>query len=990
MNATDKVSDFLDRLARAVAGQVKSDDLTRALYSTDASIYQVVPHGVLVPRDVDDVVAAVTLAAEYGVPLLPRAAGTSLAGQAVNEALVIDFTRHLDRIISIDPEARVARVQPGVILDDLNRALRPHGLQFGPDPASSNRACMGGIVANNSTGSHSIRYGMTADHVLGLTAVLADGSVARWGEGEGPTSGAMQRRIEQALAALLADERRQQAIRAGTPHHWRRCGGYNLDRFLPDFESPVLATGLAPRVAPGPATLLCGSEGTLGVMTEIALNLVPRPPSAGLVLLHFDDLHTSLRAVPALLETGASAIELLDDLSLRLCVDVPEYGRLLSSVFGVAPFCILIVEYDGDSEREVMAGVERLKRLLARDRLGSSGLTMALKEEQQAAVWVIRKVGLGLLMSVKGDAKPVPFIEDAAVPVEALPDYIERLDAACASLDTPITYYAHASAGCLHVRPLMDLSRVDEVSKMERIAAASAELAREYGGAISSEHGDGRTRSWLNEAFFGRELYGLYREVKRLFDPDNLFNPGMIVDARPMTDHLRRQPVPPARTLVDFSDYAVDSAVDLGTAAPRAGHSPSGYVRAVEMCNGAAVCLQRASGTMCPSFMVTRNEEDSTRGRANALRAAMTGLLPAEELAGDRLRAVMDLCVGCKACKAECPSAVDMARLKFEFLARYHAAHGVGARDRFFGRVAALNRLGSGPLASLSNAIVRGPLGRAAVRRLGVAPQRALPPLSREPFMAWWDRRAPARAQAEARPAVVLLIDPFTNYNYPSVGQAAAGFLEAAGWSVLPVAVDEGRPAISKGLLDEARKAADRTLAALHPLARQGLPIVGLEPSSLLTLRDEYFYLLPGDGRVREVAELALTFEEFVARAADRDGLSVRFSDGPRRLLLHGHCHQKALVGTGPARRALGLLPGAVVEEVDSGCCGMAGSFGYEAEHYDISMQMAERRLLPAVRGAAEDTIIVAAGVSCRQQIAHGSSRQALHPAQVLFAALAG
>ncbi|MEZ4518790.1 MAG: FAD-linked oxidase C-terminal domain-containing protein, partial [Chloroflexota bacterium] len=603
----------------------------------------------------------------------------------------------------------------------------------------------------------------------------------------------------------------------------------------------------------------------------------------------------------------------------------------------------------------------------------------------------VRKAGLGLLMSMKGNFKPVPFIEDAAVPVADLPDYVRQLETFCADLGTPITYYAHASAGCLHVRPLMDASMASDVAKMPLIAQFSADLVRGYGGAISSEHGDGRSRSWLNEAFYGPDLYELFKQVKQIFDPHALLNPGIIVDPQPMTDNMRWPALGGRDARVGFSDYLQPPAnlpqeltawqVD-GPTQP----GDTGLSRAINLCNGSGVCRQTAGGTMCPSFMVTRDEMHSTRGRANALRAAMSGLLPPEELTSPRMHGVMDLCISCKACKSECPSAVDMARLKMEFLERYHEANGISLRERFFGNVAQLNRLGSGRLAPLSNAALGNGVVRSVLNRtLGLAPRRKLPPLAEQTFESWFNQR-PRRESAKQ---LVLLVDPFTNANYPEIGRAAVEFLETAGYGITMVAADEGRAFLSKGLLSEAREAADLTLEALMPCADSGLPIVGLEPSSLLTLRDEYLYLLGDDVRASRVAAQALTFEEFVAHEAVAGRLDVEFKREARRLLLHGHCHQKALIGTGPARAALSLPPGYTVEEVDSGCCGMAGSFGYEAEHYDVSMAMAERRLLPAVRSADEETIIVAAGVSCRQQIAHGSERTALHPAQVLRQALA-
>ncbi|MCO5180156.1 MAG: FAD-binding protein [Candidatus Promineofilum sp.] len=986
-----KVKAFVADCRRHVAGELRDDLYTRVLYSTDASLYQVMPHAVVIPRTIEDVIAAVALAAEYGLPVLPRGAGTSLAGQAVNEALIIDFTRHLDAIVEINPDERWVRVQPGVVVDDLNASLRPHSLQFGPDPASSDRSTVGGMVANNATGSHSLLYGMTADHVQAMEVVLADGSRLALPPSANPTGGNI--RVVTGIKELIADSANRQIIREGTPHYWRRCGGYNLDRLMTS-DTPNLAQ------------LVCGSEGTLAVMTEITLGLVPRPAHTGLALVHFDDLPTALAAVPAMLETQPAAVELIDHLSLTLCRDVLAYARLLASVVDGHPYCLLVVEFQGDDEAAVADGIQQLEERLRRGRLGASHVTRALTPEAQRAVWGVRKAGLGLLMSMKGDVKPVPFIEDAAVPVAHLSTYVSQIEAYCAELGTPVTYYAHAGAGCLHIRPLINRRRAAEVARLPDIARFAAGLVHGYGGAISSEHGDGRARSWLNESFYGPQLYDLFRQVKRIFDPQNRLNPGIIVEAASMTEAMRALPEAPDESRVWFGDYErIDGQIlriakqgnthSQSTTAGPGGSNPassapaSGFVRAVEMCNGAGVCRRLTTGTMCPSFMVTRDEEHSTRGRANALRAALSGVLPAAELTSPRMAATMDLCISCKACKAECPSAVDMARLKSAFLVRYYAVHGVPLRARFFGHAATLNRLGSGRMAPATNAVLRSRLGRRlAARVLGLAPERPLPLLAREPFAAWWGRRSSAPALPDGE-AVMLLIDPFTNYNHPEVGIAAVEFLTAVGVAVVAaLCADDGRALISKGLMGAARRTAAQVVDALTPAAEQGLLIVGLEPSGLLTLRDEYFHLLPDDPRVALVAGQARTFEEYVDELAARLDLLPYFNAVPRRVLLHGHCHQKALVGTGPARRALSLPPGYTVEEVDSGCCGMAGSFGYEAEHYAISMQMGERRLLPAVRAAATGTIIAAAGVSCREQIAQGSGRTALHPAQILRDAL--
>ena len=976
MNQTNALPDFLDELRRRVDGELRTDMTSRTLYSTDASIYQVLPHGVLLPETMEDVQAAVELAHRYQIPLLPRTAGSSLAGQATNEALVIDFTRYLDQVLEINREEQWVRVQPGIVLDELNILLQAHGLQFGPDPASSNRAAMGGIVSNNSTGSHSILYGMTADHVLEMNVILNDGSRAHFG----PLSDdeLLQRRqrrgregqIYRQLEAMLGDETNREVIRQGTPHHWRRCGGYNLDRFV--------AGGATYRWPQDTrfnlAKLVCGAEGTLAVISDLKLNLVPLPQRTALAIVHFDNLYDALSAVPTMLEVQPSAIELLDNLGLTMCRGVPEYARLLSTFIEGRPNCVLITEFYGRSERELRAKIDGLRQQLRRRKIGATSVVPALDDEQQTNVWTVRKVGLGLMMSIKGDHKPIPFIEDAAVPPEHLAEYVTRVERFCHDLGTQVAYYAHASAGCLHIRPLVNTKVAEEVARLPQIAQFAVELLGQYGGSLSSEHGDGKTRSWLNEQFFGPDLYRLFCEVKQAFDPHNILNPGTVVNPPPMTDDLRYGPAYEVIALKEHLDFSADQ----------------GFHRAVEMCNGAGICRKRTTGTMCPSFMVTREEEHSTRGRANLLRAAMSGHLPVEEFTGKRMYEALDLCIECKACKAECPSSVDMAKIKFEWLAHYHEAHGTPLRARLFGDIARLSRLSSGTVAPLANLGLQNGLARALMEKtVGISRRRSLPPFAREPFTAWFSKRKAAKHSRYGLRPVVLFNDTFNTYNDPQVAIAAVELLEAGGYDVvLPGHKCCGRPMISKGLVAQARAAARDTVDKLAPLAEEGLPIIGLEPSCILTLRDEYLSLLPHDERARTVAAQALTLEEFLAQQATTGKLQLQFNHEARRLLLHGHCHQKALVGTGPSKRALTLPPNYEVQEIDSGCCGMAGSFGYEAEHYEISLQMGERRLFPAVRQASQETILVAAGTSCRHQIAHGAGRRAYHPAEVLRDAL--
>ncbi len=973
MPTPNTIPDFMNDLQKQTTGDLHTDDYSRILYSTDASLYQVMPHGVLFPKTVEDIHAAAELAAKYRVPLLPRAAGTSLAGQTVNEALVIDMTRHLDQILEVNAEEKWVRVQPGVVFDTLNQYLQPMGLKFGPDPATGNRAALGGIIGNNATGSHSLVYGMGADHIIGANVVLSDGSLAVFEplEADLVAQRRQQSNLEGEIYRRIWDISHNQAgiIRAGTPRHWRRCGGYNLDRFV---------DGVSYNYPQDPrfnlARLICGSEGTLAVMTELKLNLVPTPSKTALAILHFDDLYTALNAVTTILEVEPSAIELLDNLGLTMCREVPAYARLLATFAEGNPYCILVTEFYGETEAELQAKIERLTRHLNQQKAGQTHIVPIIDPALQNNVWSVRKAGLGLLMSVKGDYKPIPFIEDAAVPVEHLPEYIANIETFCNDLGTNMVCYAHASAGCLHVRPIINTKLAQEVDKLPTISRHAIEILGQYGGAFSSEHGDGRARSWLNEAFFGPDLYGLYKEVKHAFDPHNLLNPGNIVEAPSMTENLRFG--------ADYQTITVKEHIDFS--------EDQGFHRAVEMCNGAGVCLKRTDGTMCPSFMATRDEEHSTRGRANMLRAALSGILPPEELTSERMFEVMDLCIECKACKSECPSSVDMAKIKLEFLAHYFEKHGTPLRSLIFGDIALWSRLSSGPQAPLINWFMGLGLVKWGLDKfMGISQERQMPKFARHPFHRWFKKHTPGPAVQPGK-KVVLFNDTFNTYNYPHVAIAGTEVLEALGYEImLPGHKCCGRAMISKGLVNKARRAAQDTVDRLAPFAEQGIPIVGLEPSCLLSMRDEYHYLLPDDPRVPVVADHCYTFEEFMAKLADDGALDLSlFTDRARHILLHGHCQQKSLVGTAPSQRALTLPAGYTVSEVDSGCCGLAGSFGYESEHYEISMTIGERRLFPAVREQADDTIIAAAGASCRQQVKQGTGQQVMHPAEILRDAL--
>ncbi len=971
--SAEELDDFAEALRPRLSGALHLDAMTRALYATDASLYQIQPVGVLVPRHVDDVQAALEAAARYRLPVLPRGGGSSLAGQAVGAALVIDFTRHLDAVVEINAAERWARVQPGLVLDDLNAHLAPHGLMVGPDPASSNRATLGGMVGNNATGTHSILYGNVVNHVREIRALLADGSPATFGALDDAAWEARTRApglegdLYRGLDRILRTQRA--VIARDTPTHWRRNSGYRLEYLLDRVHTYA---GEVEQTTRNVAQVLCGSEGTLAVSTEITLSLVPRPKQTAVGVVHFHTRGEALRAVTTILETRPSAVELFDGVAIAQTRRAPGFAPLLTFVEGT-PGAVLLTEYYGESAHELRAHLDALDRALERAGQGYA-VVRATQPAYIRNVWTVRKESLGLLMGVKGDYKPVAVVEDAAVPVEHLADYIDELDRLLAETGTRAAYYAHASAGCLHVRPFLNTKDPREVGKLREISMGAMQLVARYGGSVSSEHGDGIVRGWLNPYFLGPELCDVYRDLKRTFDPDGILNPEKILDTPPVADNLRLGPAYRTIPLREELDWSAEGS----------------FAQAVELCNGNGACRKLRSGTMCPSFMVTRDEEHSTRGRANALRAVLSGALPPDELSGPRLYEVMDLCIQCKACKTECPSNVDMARLKTEWLGWYWKDHGLPRRARLFAHQPRLARLlGGGSRARLVNWINRlGPARALMDRLLGISKHRALPPFAREPFTKWFARQR----WVSDGPPVVLFADTFNNYHHPETARAAAEFLRRTGHRVVVPDADAccGRPLLSKGLVVEAQALALRTVDLLYPYAEEGWPVVGLEPSCILTFGDELPALLPGDLRARRLAEVTMTFEEYVDQLAEAGTLDeVAWKDAPRRVLLHGHCHQKALVGTGPAERCLALPTGYAVETVDAGCCGMAGAFGYEAEHYDLSIKMAERRLAPAVRAAAADTLVAAAGTSCRAQIFDTTGRRALHPAEILRDALA-
>ena len=1005
------------RLMRETQCEVLFDAAARGRYSTDASIYQIQPVGVAVPRTETDALAALAIAADLGVPILPRGAGSSQCGQTVGAALVIDCSKYLRGVIEVDAANRLAIVEPGVVLDTLNATLKPHGLWFPVDVSTSAQATLGGMAGNNSCGSRSIRYGNMVHNVAGIDAVLADGTHAHCTtvqiDARGDIAGASgSGRWNELVRAVHAIARREDGeIRDKWPKLLRRVGGYNLDLFDPQdprrYDQPPGTANLA--------HLLVGSEGTLAYTRRLHLKLSPLPSSRVLGVVNFPTFYAAMDSAQHIVRLDPVAVELVDRTMIDLARANPAFRpvieRALKTLGGKEPEGILLVEFAGDDRADQLARLRQLGELMGD--LGLPGSVVDMTDAgMQKALWEVRKAGLNIMMSMKGDGKPVSFIEDCAVPLEHLAEYTRRLTEVFTRHGTRGTWYAHASVGTLHVRPILDMREAAGAQKMHAIAEEAAELVREYKGAYSGEHGDGLVRSEWIAPFFGPRLTHAFEEIKSLFDPRGLMNPGKIVHPSQQTDRtLYRYPpgykVIPLKPALDWSAWNVnnDPATEALSPAGTGGDPAQGLGKAVEMCNNNGTCRKFDAGTMCPSYRVTRDEQHTTRGRANTLRLALSGQLGPAALTSDAVREALALCVSCKGCKRECPTGIDMARMKIEVEHQHRLLHGGSRRDRL---IAELPRtLHSGAKRSafgwLGRIRERLPFGAAIAERVtGMSARRAMPVPARRPFLqsapgrpflAAMASRSGDRARLGPRP-VVLFVDTFTNYFEPENAAAAKRVLEAGGCSVhLAGHIGErplccGRTYLSAGMVEEARSEAQRLLSALKPFIDDDISVVGLEPSCLFTLRDEFLVQHLGDDANR-LAALALTFEEFLARELDANQITLPL--GPLqadKALLHGHCHQKAFDAVRPIQTVLAKIPSLMVELIESSCCGMAGAFGYEAEHFAVSMQMGELSLLPAVRNAAAETLIIADGTSCRQQIRDGAQREALHVARVLDLAL--
>ena len=954
---------FVQDLKSNIKGEVLDDDASLGLYSTDASIYQIMPEVIVLPKDDEDVLQAHKIAKDHNVSILSRGGGTSLAGQTVGKSMILDFSKYMNKILEINEEEQWVRVQPGLVRDNLNEVLQPLGLHFAPDPATSSRATVGGMIGNNSSGTKSVLYGKTVDHIISLKIVLDDGKIMELNElskNEWEEKGIginRQTEIYRVVSKVIIEN--EQEIIDAFPKVMRRVQGYNLDEFAGKEKWNL-------------AKLICGSEGTLATILEAKINLTALPKVKMLSAMHFSSLGEAIRAVNPLLKFNPSAIEILDKTVIEFSRKNLTTKRHAHFVDG-NPEAILVTEFYGEDEFEVKerakSSVEKLKAL-------GLGYSYPIFKEGKNFddVWMIRKKGLGLMLGMKGKKKPLPFIEDSGIPTDVLPEYIDRVTQLCADHDTKTAVYAHASVGVIHVRPILDLRKAEDIERLKKISEGTFKLVREYGGSWSGEHGDGLVRSYKLREFFGDKVYGLLREIKVLFDPENRMNPGKIIDAQDIDENLRYG--------TKYQDEEVQTVFGFA--------EDESFENAVHMCTGVGECRKLTMSTMCPSFKATRDEEHSTRGRANLLRLAMSGQLGEKGILEDRVLEALDLCLSCKACKSECPSNVDMAKLKSEVWQKKYDKKGIPLRDRFVKQSRAMAAGFSGTLAPVVNAIQRSwPFRFVLDKIVGIEKKRILPAYERTSFKRWFDKNYRFNG---AQKEVVLFADTYLNYHESSIGKSALNVLSKLGYRVHLANVGCcQRPKISQGFLKSAKKGGRRTAENLRGYLEKGLKVVVCEPSCVSALNDDLPDLINDKVLAKKMKDGVVMIDKFLSNEWREDKIDLStFETNDKSIHVHGHCHQKALYGTEAMKELLEAIKGVNVQEIPSGCCGMAGAFGYEKEHFELSEQIGREILFPAVEKIKADDIIVASGFSCRHQIEHFTGRKTKHWVEVFEEVLEG
>ncbi|MEC9107150.1 MAG: FAD-linked oxidase C-terminal domain-containing protein [Chloroflexota bacterium] len=960
---SDDVYSYLENeLKKSIQGEVNFDDVYKQMYSTDGSIYSMTPIGVTLPKNPDDVSAIIDICNRNNTAVLPRGGGTSLSGQTVNSAVVMDFSKYMNNVLEINPEENYVITEPGITIDNLNQRLKHTNLHFTPDPSTKSRANVGGAMGNNSCGAHSVIYGKTVDQVKEMEVILSDSSKAYFEEISGKVledkislsnlEGKIYRDV-MSLSSKYYDEISNKYSKVN-----RRVGGYNLDLVHPNSNKINLVN------------IMVGSEGTLAAVTKAKLNLEPIPKFVGLAILHFKDLVESMEATVATLDEGPAAVEHIGEMIITQAKQSLGFSRNLDFLQG-DPTDILVVEMNGNSQSEVKSKIEKLSQKMNRLNL-SYAITKLYEPSKIAQVWAMRQAGLGLMMNIPGDKKPIPFVEDTAVSPEKLPEYVKRFDEIVRNNGTEAGYYGHASEGCLHIRPTINLKNQEGIDRMIKISDEISDLVKEFDGSLSGEHGDGIVRGVWSEKMYGPKIIDSFRDLKQAFDPETIMNPGKIFDTPKMGDNLRYGTAYKLKTIDTVLDFTQEG----------------GFEGAIEKCIGVGACRKLNAGAMCPSYMATREEVHSTRGRANALRGVLSGALKEDLLTSKKMLKVLDLCIECKSCKSECPANVDMAKIKYEFLHNYYKKNKTPLRSKLVGSVPKLYKLIAGPQAHIFNFFNKLPITKIFNEKfIGIHKNRELPNISSYTFESWFRKRKANTSKSRGK--ILFFHDTHINFIHPEVGKSAVKILEAAGYEV-EIADRKccGRTMISKGLLDEAKKNVDFNTDLLYKYVEQGIKIVGVEASCMSSMQDEFPDLATDKSKAKQISENTFTVQDLLMQIQDDGKQQISWNATAKNLLLFVHCHERALDGTSNSLGSLNLPNEFNANLIDAGCCGMAGSFGMEKEHYDISKKMAEDRLLPAINNSSKEEEIIVTGISCHDQIGDLSNKKPKYLVEVLAEAI--